>query len=61
MVKRYLSLLLTLTMCLSLFANNDSDSIPKEKEPVQKEMFYGPTVGLGVGMFKFYKTWLSDP
>lgn len=54
MVKRYLSLLLTFCMCLSLFANDENDSIPEEKEPVQKEMFYGPTVGLGVGMFKFY-------
>ncbi len=54
MIKQILSLLLTLLICSSLFAGDDNDSIPKEKEPTPKEMFYGPTIGLGVGMFKFY-------
>lgn len=60
MFRGYISLLLTtLMLCSSLFVNGTNDSIPeekepKEKEPVKKEMFYGPTVGLGVGMFKFY-------
>lgn len=54
MIKQILSLLLTLLICSSLFAGDENDSIPKEKEPTPKEMFYGPTVGLGVGMFKFY-------
>ena len=54
MIKQILSLLLALIFATSLFAGDGNDSIPKEKEPAPKEMFYGPTVGLGVGMFKFY-------
>ena len=54
MLKKVLSLALVVIFCSSVFAADDNDSIPKEKEPVEKEMFYGPTVGLGIGMFKFY-------
>ncbi|MCB0401227.1 MAG: SPOR domain-containing protein [Flavobacteriales bacterium] len=41
-------------MCTVAVATDDNDSIPQKKEPPVKEMFYGPTVGLGVGMLKFY-------
>ncbi len=54
MFKRLSSLLLAFLICTITFAADKNDSIPKEKEPPVKEMFYGPTVGLGVGMFKFY-------
>lgn len=60
MVKQFLSLLLICVISTSLFADVQNDSIPKEEEAPKekketpKEMFYGPTVGLGVGMFKFY-------
>ena len=38
----------------SIFAIEDNDSIAETKEEIPKEMFYGPTVGLGIGMFKYY-------
>lgn len=55
MLKRFFSLFLFIILCNFLFAS-DNDSLPKEKEKKEtpKEMFYGPTIGLGVGMFKFY-------
>ena len=40
--------------CSSVFAIEENDSIPETKEKAPKEMFYGPSIGLGVGMFKFY-------
>ena len=40
--------------CASVFAIEENDSIAEPKEEAPKEMFYGPTVGLGMGMFKFY-------
>jgi cell division protein FtsN len=48
--------MLALVFSVSLYADAGNDSIPEkeEKEELPKEMFYGPTVGLGVGMFKFY-------
>ncbi|PJA08982.1 MAG: hypothetical protein COX70_02560 [Flavobacteriales bacterium CG_4_10_14_0_2_um_filter_32_8] len=52
MLKRYTFLLVTLFIFNSIFAIEENDSIPKDKAP--KEMIYGPTIGLGVGMFKFY-------
>jgi hypothetical protein len=59
MLKRLSILLVVFLFSSSIFAVGENDSIvdaeekaPKEKAP--KEMFYGPTVGLGVGMFKFY-------
>jgi hypothetical protein len=54
MLKRISFLLLTLILCNSIFANDNNDSIPEPKDEIPKEMFYGPTIGLGVGMFKFY-------
>ncbi len=55
MLKRFFSALLLVFICNLTFAA-DNDSIPEEKEKKEtpKEMFYGPTIGLGVGMFKFY-------
>ena len=59
MLKRLSFLLITFLICTSIFAIGENDSIaePKEEPPKEealKEMFYGPTIGLGVGMFKFY-------
>lgn len=66
MLKRLLFLLIGFSFCASIFAIGENDSIAKSieepvaeiiedpKEEVSKEMFYGPTVGLGIGMFKFY-------
>ncbi len=54
MFKQLVVLMLTLLFSAAVFAKDDNDSIPKEKEPTPKEMFYGPTIGLGVGMLKFY-------
>lgn len=54
MLKRLLFLLLAFLFFTSVFAIGENDSIVEPKEEAPKEMFYGPTVGLGVGMFKFY-------
>ncbi len=54
MLKRYTFLLVALIVFNSVFAIENKDSIPEPKEKAPKEMFYGPTIGLGVGMFKFY-------
>jgi hypothetical protein len=55
MLKRLLFLLITFSFCTSIFAIEENDSIQDpDKKEVVKEMFYGPTVGLGIGMFKFY-------
>jgi cell division protein FtsN len=53
MLKQNITFLLLLVFSITAFAGNDNDSIPKEEEP-PKEIIYGPTVGLGIGMFKFY-------
>ena len=63
MLKRISFLLLVFLLSTSTLVVGQNDSIveteekaPKEKTPKEKppkEMFYGPTVGLGVGMFKF--------
>jgi cell division protein FtsN len=58
MLKRISSLLLVILICNSIFAIGN-DSIPEEKEEapekiIPRETIYGPTVGLGIGMFKFY-------
>ena len=54
MLKRLSFLLIAFLFCISIFAIGDNDSITEPEKDVPKEMFYGPTVGLGVGMFKFY-------
>ena len=57
MLKRLSFLLLISFITTSVFATDGNDSIPEAKTPREKppkEMFYGPTIGLGVGMFKFY-------
>lgn len=54
MLKRLSFLLIAFLFCTSIFAVGENDSITEPKEETPKEMFYGPTVGLGVGMFKFY-------
>ena len=54
MLKRLSFLLIAFLFCTSIFAVGANDSIEEPKEDVPKEMFYGPTIGLGVGMFKFY-------
>jgi len=54
MLKRLIFLLIAFLLCTSIFAVGDNDSIVEPKEEAPKEMFYGPTVGLGIGMFKFY-------
>mgnify|MGYP000533661989 FL=1 len=52
MFKHFIFLLITCLFCSSIFAIDNDTIVKKEKAP--KEMFYGPTIGLGVGMFKFY-------
>ena len=55
MLKRLLFLLVIFLLCTSIFAIGDNDSIQEPvKEEASKDMFYGPTIGLGLGMFKFY-------
>ena len=60
MLKRVSFLLLAFLLTFSTIVVGQNDSIPEQekeeetKEKAPKEMFYGPTVGLGVGMFKFY-------
>jgi hypothetical protein len=55
MLKRLLFLSVVFLLCTSIFAIGDNDSIQEPvKEEAPKEMFYGPTIGLGLGMFKFY-------
>ena len=51
MIKRYFSLLLILSISISAFATDENDSIPN-KTTAQK--VYGPTIGFGIGMLKFY-------
>ena len=55
MLKRLLFLFIAFACCTSIFAIGENDSIKESaEEEIAKEMFYGPTVGLGIGMFKFY-------
>ncbi|TXB66748.1 SPOR domain-containing protein [Vicingus serpentipes] len=54
MINKLLVLLLLSFFSLSSFGYEvREDSIPEKKE-LPKQQFYGPTIGLGVGMFKFY-------
>ena len=54
MLKQILFLFLTFLLSTSIFAVEENDSIQEPvKEQVSKENFYGPTVGLGLGMIKF--------
>jgi len=52
MFKQYIALFLIIAISIASNARNDNDSIPKESTP--HETVYGPAIGLGVGMFKFY-------
>ena len=57
MVKRLSFLGLAFLFCFASVLAQDKDSIAEVEEPKEetpKEMFYGPSVGLGIGMFKFY-------
>ncbi|MBL4593237.1 MAG: SPOR domain-containing protein [Flavobacteriales bacterium] len=60
MLKRISFLLIAFLCITSVFAQEENDSIVEPKEEAPKEMFYGPTVGLGVGMFKFYGDILDE-
>jgi cell division protein FtsN len=54
MINKLLVLLIFSIFSLSSFGYKvEGDSIPEKKE-LPKQQFYGPTIGLGVGMFKFY-------
>ena len=54
MINKLLVLLILSFFSLSSFGYEvREDSIPEKKE-LPKQQFYGPTIGLGVGMFKFY-------
>ncbi len=55
MLKHILFLIITVSFYTSVFAieENDSIQVPVKEETV-REIFYAPTVGLGIGMFKFY-------
>lgn len=60
MLRRLLIVLITI-FSVSNFAYGQNDSIPEEEEEeVVYESLYGPTVGLGLGMFKFYGDILDD-
>lgn len=52
MYKQYITVLLILLISITTYAGNDNDSIPEKKIP--KENLFNPTIGIGVGMFKFY-------
>tara|TARA_R110001592_G_scaffold211623_1_gene463566 strand:+ start:3124 stop:5196 length:2073 start_codon:yes stop_codon:yes gene_type:complete len=54
MINKLIVLLTLIIFSLSSFGYEvREDSIPEKKE-LPKQQFYGPTVGLGVGMFKFF-------
>ena len=54
MINRVLLFLSFLLLASSTFAFEvKEDSIP-EKKKLPKQQFYSPTIGLGIGMFKFY-------
>jgi len=55
MLRRLLFVLITILFSVSNFASGQNDSLPeKVEEEIVYENIYGPTVGLGLGMFKFY-------
>ena len=61
MLRRLLLVLITILFSVSNFVYGQNDSIPEEEEEeVIYESLYGPTVGLGIGMFKFYGDILDD-
>lgn len=58
---RQLLLVLIAIFSISNFAYGQNDSLPEnEEEEIVYESLYGPTVGLGIGMFKFYGDILDD-
>lgn len=61
MLRRLLLVLITTLFSVSNFVYGQNDSIlVAEEEEVVYESLYGPTVGLGIGMFKFYGDILDD-
>jgi len=60
MLKRLSFLLLALLFSFSIFAVGENDSIAEPDEEPPLEKVHGPTVGLGVGMFKFYGDILDE-
>lgn len=61
MLKKYITLFLVIFISITAFAGNDNDSIPANDTIPErpKENIYSPTIGLGVGVFKFYGDILS--
>ncbi|MCB0410128.1 MAG: SPOR domain-containing protein [Flavobacteriales bacterium] len=53
MGRKFLLVVIGLVFSFINLQGQDNDSIPKKKE-TPKQNFYSPSVGLGVGMFKFY-------
>ena len=61
MLRRLLLVLIAILFSVSNIVYGQNDSIPEEEEEeVVYESLYGPTVGLGIGMFKFYGDILDD-
>ncbi len=60
MLRRLSFLLIMFLFCTSVFSQEENDSIAEPEEKAPQEMIYGPTVGLGVGMFKFYGDILDE-
>ena len=55
MLRRLFLILIVISFSVSNFAYGQNDSIPKQEEDeTVNERLYGPTVGLGFGVFKFY-------
>ena len=55
MLRRSLFVLITILFFVSNFAYGQNDSSPKQEgDKIANKSLYGPTVGLGLGMFKFY-------
>jgi hypothetical protein len=55
MLKYILSILVTFFFCCAIFATTGTDSVEVSvNEQVVEKTFYAPTLGLGIGMFKFY-------
>ncbi|MGB0881728.1 MAG: SPOR domain-containing protein, partial [Vicingaceae bacterium] len=61
MLRRLLLVFITILFSVTNVVYGQNDSIPEEEEEeVVYESLYGPTVGLGVGMFKFFGDILDD-
>jgi hypothetical protein len=54
MLKQIFYLVISLLFCSAVFADTKNDSIPNSEQKSVKVESYAPTVGLGVGMLKFY-------